>query len=233
MGLAEKQNKLDKGYAYSIGKIIQYLLWLVTVIVIMQMMGVNLTILIAGSTALILALGLGINQIFSDFISGLVILLEGTIRMGDVIEITGKVVQVEKINLRTTKVRGRDNIALIIPNSRFVTQEVINWSNIKDKTRFELKVGVSYDSDIELVKKLMYEAAAENENVSRIHEPQVRLFDFGDSALIFQLMFWGENEFRAEGVKSQIRYSILEKFRAHHVQIPFPQRVLHYQSRND
>jgi small-conductance mechanosensitive channel len=139
------------------------------------------------------------------------------------------VAQVEKISLRTTQVRGRDNIAIIIPNSKFVNDDVINWSRIKEKTRFDIKVGVAYDSEIELVKKLIREAALENPNVAKSQEPQVRLLDYGDSALIFQLMFWGENEFRAEGVKSDIRYAILEKFRHHGVQIPFPQRVVHFE----
>ncbi len=223
----EKRGKLDKGQAYSIEKIVQYFLWTIAIVVVLQTMGVNFTILVAGSAALLVGLGLGINQIFSNFISGIIILFEGIIKVGDVVEISGKVARVEKINLRTTKVRGRDNIAIIIPNSRFVNEDVINWSHIKEKTRFDIKVGVSYDSDVELVKRLLREAAVENPNVSKEQEPQARLLDYGDSALIFQLMFWGENEFRAEGVKSEIRFSILEKFRKYGVQIPFPQRVMH------
>lgn len=225
----ERLSKLNKGHSYSIGKIVHYFLWTLAIVIALQTMGINLTIFIAGSAALLVGLGLGINQIFSDFVSGIVILFEGIIKEGDVVEISGRVARVEKIDLRTTKVCGRDNIAIIIPNSKFVNEDVINWSQIKEKTRFEFKVGVSYDSDVELVKKLMREAAVENVNVSKEKEPQVRLFDYGDSALIFQLIFWGENEFRAEGVKSEIRYSMLEKFRKHGVQIPFPQRVVHFQ----
>lgn len=225
----ERRSKLDKGHSYSIGKIVQYFLWMLAIIIALQTMGINLTILVAGSAALLVGLGLGLQQIFSDFVSGIVILFEGIIKVGDVVEISNKVARVEKIDLRTTKVRGRDNIAVIIPNSKFVNEEVINWSHIKEKTRFDIKVGVSYDSDVELVRKLVQEAALENVNVFKELKPQVRLLDYGDSALIFQLMFWGENEFRVEGVKSDIRYSILEKFRKHGVEIPFPQRVLHFQ----
>lgn len=223
----EARNKLGKGHAHTIGKLVQYFLWILAIVFILQLFGVNLTFFIAGSAALLVGLGLGINQIFSDFISGFVIVFERIIKVGDVVEINGKVAQVEQINLRTTKVRGRDNIAVIIPNSRFVNTEVINWSQIKDKTRFDFTIGVSYKSDIKLVRKLIYEAAMENPNVYKENEPQVRLLEYGDSALIFQLMFWGENEFRMEGVKSQIRFSIFEKFTEHGVEIPFPQRVLH------
>ena len=225
----ERRSKLDKGHSYSIGKIVQYFLWTLAIIIALQTMGINLTILVAGSAALLVGLGLGLQQIFSDFVSGIVILFEGIIKVGDVVEISNKVAIVEKIDLRTTKVRGRDNIAVIIPNSQFVNEEVINWSHIKEKTRFDIKVGVSYDCDVELVRKLIQDAALENVNVAKEIKPQVRLLDYGDSALIFQLMFWGENEFRAEGVKSEIRYSILEKFRKHGIEIPFPQRMVHFQ----
>lgn len=229
----EAKNKLDRGHAHTIGKLIQYFLWTVAILFLLQALGVNLTFIIAGSAALLVGLGLGINQIFSDFISGLIILFEGVIKVGDVVEISGRVAQVERINLRTTMVKGRDNIAVIIPNSKFVDSEVINWSQIKDKTRFDFKVGVSYNSDISLVRKLIFDAAIENPNVSKESEPQVRLFEYGDSSLIFQLLFWGENEFRMEGVKSQIRYAIFEKFKEHGVEIPFPQRVLHIQKDSD
>ncbi len=223
----EARNKLGKGHAYTIGKLVKYFLWILAIVFILQVFGVNLTFFIAGSAALLVGLGLGINQIFADFISGFVILFERIIKVGDVVEVNGRVAQVEQINLRTTKVRGRDNIAVIIPNSKFVNTEVINWSQIQDKTRFDFSIGVSYKSNVKLVKKLMYDAAMENPNVYKDIEPQVRLLDYGDSALIFQLMFWGENEFRMEGVKSQIRFSIFEKFTEHGVEIPFPQRVLH------
>jgi small-conductance mechanosensitive channel len=225
----ERRGRVDKGQAYSIVKISQYFMWTIAIVIILQTLSVNLTILVAGSAALLVGLGLGINQIFGDIISGFVILFEGIVKVGDVVEVSGKVARVEKIKLRTTQVRGRDNIAIIIPNSKFVNEDVINWSHIREKTRFDIKVGVSYDSDIELVKRLISEAAVENPNVSKNHEPQVRLLDYGDSALIFQLMFWGENEFRVEGVKSEIRYAILDKFRHHGVQIPFPQRVVHFE----
>lgn len=224
----EERNKLEKGHAYSIGKILQYFLWTIAIIILLQTSGVDLTILVAGSAALLVGLSLGINRIFSDFISGILILFEGIIRVGDVVEVSGRVAQVIKINLRTTQVRGRDNISVIIPNSKFVQEEVVNWSHMREKTRFEIRVSVAYGSDLEKVKQLLYEAATENPNVSKDQQPEVRLLDYGESALILLLLFWGDNEFRVEGVKSKIRYAIYEKFRQHGVQIPFPQRVVHF-----
>jgi small-conductance mechanosensitive channel len=226
----ERRGKIDIGQNYAIYKLTKYILWIFAIVLILQSVGVDLTIFVAGSAALLVGLGLGINQIFSDVISGFMVLIEGIIKVGEVVEVDNIIAQVEKIRLRTTIVRGRDNIAIIIPNSKFVNDNVINWSHIKEETRFSLNVGVAYDSDIPTVKKIMMDAALNNPHIHAKKPPQVRLLDYGDNALIMQLHFWAQNEFRVESIKSEIRYEILENFRKHGVEIPFPQRDVHIKS---
>ena len=128
---------------------------------------------------------------------------------------------------RTTKIESRDNIILIIPNSKFIEENVINWSIIEQRTRFYVGVGVAYGSDVELVRKILEECAHEHEEITNSPKPFVRFYDFGNSSLDFQLYFWTNNAFRVENIKSDLRFSINRKFKENGVTIPFPQRDVH------
>lgn len=221
-----KSHKLDKGKAYAITQIVTYLLWTIAIIYALDYMGVKVTVLLAGSTALFVGLGLGLQDAFKDFVSGFIILMERTVTVGDIVEVDGVIGRVLEVGLRTTVVQTRDDIYMIIPNQRLTNQQVINWSQSKKVTRFNIEVGVAYGSDTRKVEKLLLEAVSEHDMVARNPEPTVHFRGFGNSSLDFQVHFYSSNLFRIEKVKSDIRYAIDQKFRDTGISIPFPQRDL-------
>ncbi|MBN1113338.1 MAG: mechanosensitive ion channel [Bacteroidales bacterium] len=227
------EKKLDEGKTHSIFIFFRYLVWLIFFVAVLESVGVKLSLLFAGSAALLVGVGIGLQKLFKDVISGILILFEGSIKINEVIEIDGQVGQIESIKLRTSRMRTRDNILLIIPNSRFIESEVINWSEADKKTRFFVEVGVDYSCDTKKVKEILYNIALENINVFKSPEPFVRLSDFGDSALVFRLYFWTDQNFLIENIKSDLRFNIIEKFRSNNITIPFPQRDLHVKSQVD
>jgi len=226
----ELKQTVGEGRQHAIFQIIKYVVIVIAIVVILESIGVRVTILLAGSAALLVGLGFGLQHVFHDFISGLILLFEGTIKVGEVIEIEGLVGRVERIGLRTSEIETRDNIMMIIPNSKFTTEKVINWSHSMRYTRFRVNVGVAYGSDTKLVKRVLLECAEEHNFVAKKPSASVRFLDFGDSSLGFELLFYSDNMFRIERVKSDIRFLIDKKFRDNKIHIPFPQRDLHIRS---
>lgn len=217
----------EVGKKHAIYQIIKYFVWVIAIAIALESIGIKLTILIAGSAALLVGLGLGLQSVFQDFISGVVILVESTIKVNDVVEVEGFVGRVKEIGLRTSKILTRDDIVTIIPNSKFTSDRVINWSHTNRKTRFNISVGVAYGSDVELVRKVLLECASKHTEVENTPEPFVRFVDFGNSSLDFELYFWSMRNFIIESIKSDLRFLIDKKFRENKIQIPFPQRDLH------
>jgi small-conductance mechanosensitive channel len=227
----ERLKSLDQGRSHAIFQILRYVIWIAAILISLETIDIKITLLLAGSAALLVGLGLGLQQIFQDIMSGVAILFEGVLKVGDIVEIQNEVVgKVIETGLRTSKIETRDNIVLIIPNSKFVNDIVINWSHREKKTRFRIKVGVAYGSDVQLVTEILLKCANERENVSKSPPPFVRFDDFGDSSLDFQLFFWTTETFNVENIKSKIRYSIDAAFRENKVHIPFPQRDVHIKS---
>ena len=222
--------KFDTGRGEALFQIIKYLLIVVAVVLVLDVVGLKLTFLLAGSAALLVGLGLGIQQIFNDVVSGIILLFEGTVLVGDIVEVNGIVGKVKRINIRTSLIETRDRINIIVPNSKLVSDNVINWSHNRIATRFSGEVGVEYGSDVELVKRLREEAVKGHKSVSRLPEPKARFRDFGDSALLFDVLFWSDDMFRIEFIKSDIRTEIDKRFKEHRITIPFPQRDLHIKS---
>lgn len=226
-GLVNRK-RMDYGTSSSINKIIQYLVWSIIVSVILETIGVSITLLIAGSAALFVGLGFGLQNLFNDFASGLILLLERTLKVGDIVELNdGTVGEVLNINLRVSEISNRDGITISVPNSKLVNDKVINWSHIEKKTRFNVKVGLAYGSDLDLAQKLLLEASRVNASVETDPAPFVRFNDFGDSSLEFELFFWTYNTFRVENIKSDIRLEIDSLFRKHNIVIAFPQMDVH------
>ena len=228
-GLNSKRSakKLDKSNVYSIFQIIRYIIWIIAIIVILQTLGISITVLLAGSAAILVGIGLGLQNTFNDFLSGIIILIEGSTRIGDVLEIDGDVVIIQQIGIRTSKGLNRDEIVVIIPNSLITTKKVINWSHQSKKTRFRINVGVAYGSDVSLVCKILEESALEHPDITDKNLIESRLIDFGNSSLDFQVLFFSNNAFRIEKVKSDIRKIINRKFAENNITIPFPQRDVH------
>lgn len=218
---------IDKSKGHVVFQLIKYLIWIIAIFLMLDTIGVRITLLLAGSTALLVGIGLGLQQVFKDIISGIFLLFEGNLKIGDVVELDGIIGIVKEMGFRTTKIESRDNIILVIPNSKFIEENVINWSHIEQRTRFNVEVGVAYGSDVERVKKILEACAYEHEEITDAPEPFVRFNDFGNSSLDFQLFFWTNNAFRVENIKSDLRFAINRKFKENGITIPFPQRDVH------
>lgn len=222
--------KLDTGNTYALFQIIKYVIWVISIGFILETIGVKVTVLIAGSAALLVGIGLGLQQTFNDVLSGIILLSEKSIKLNDILEIDGDVVKIQSIGLRTSKGLNRDDISIIIPNSLITTNKVINWSHQSKRTRFRIDVGVSYGSDIDLVSKILEESVFEHVEISDRELIEARLINFGNSSLDFQVLFFSKNIFRINKVKSDIRRIISKKFAENNIAIPFPQMDLHLKS---
>ena len=225
-----RYSKLDKGASYALFQIVKYIIWVIAIALALQTLGVKLTVLIAGSAALLVGVGLGLQQTFNDILSGIILLSEKSIKIEDVLEIDGDIVKIQSIGLRTSKALNTDDVSIIIPNSLITTNKVINWSHQALKTRFRIDVGVAYGSIIDLVIKVLEESAFEHPDVTDRKSTEARLVNFGNSSLDFQVLFFSKNIFRINKVKSDIRKSISRKFDTNNISIPFPQMDLHFKS---
>ncbi len=224
-----KSRHLDIGKKYSLNNLSHYLIIIVAFGWALDLLGFNFKIVLAGSAALLVGVGLGLQNLFSDFVSGIILLIDSSIKVDDVINVNGLVCEVKEINLRTTLVLTRDDKYILLPNTWLTKNEVINWTHSVSSSRFEVSVGVDYASDVDQVMSTMKDVCMEQEGVMKTPEPFVRFNDFGDSSLLFTVYFWCENVFRVENIKSNIRHDLFYKFRELGINIPFPQRVVHMQ----
>ncbi|MDU8887163.1 mechanosensitive ion channel [Yeosuana sp. MJ-SS3] len=222
-----KFRRLDSANTYALFQIIKYVLWVIAISLALESIGVKITVLIAGSAALLVGVGLGLQQTFNDVISGIILLSEKSIKIDDILEIDGDIVKIQSIGLRTSKGLNRDDISIIIPNSLITTSKVINWSHQSRKTRFKIDVGVAYGSDVDLVIRILEESAFEHPDVFDRDLVEGRLLNFGNSSLDFQLYFFSKNIFRIDKAKSDIRRTINKKFKENNITIPFPQVDVH------
>ncbi len=213
----------DEGNLYAIVQIFNYLGWILAILIILNTLGIKITVLLTGSAALLVGVGLGLQQTFNDFVSGIILLLEGKTKVGDILQFDNDVVMLKEIGLRTSEGINRDNIAIIIPNSKIINDKVINWSHQEKKTRFRINVGVAYGSDVDLVIKVLEESALEHPDISDKELTEARFVDFGNSSLNFELLFYSKNIFRIEKMKSDIRKIINRNFIKHNITVPFPQ----------
>ncbi len=225
-----KKKKINQGGATSIFLIIKYFIWIIIFVVILDTLGVKVSVLMASVAALLVGVGLGLQQLFNDIASGIIILFERNIKVKDIMEIEGEdeiVGEVINIGLRTSKIKTRDDIIMTIPNSKLVNERTINWSLMGSQTRFYVAIGVEYGSDVGLVKKLLLQVAKEHPELLKKPNPFVRFADFGDSSLNFELYFWSNKSFVINNIKSDLRFAIDKIFRENKITIPFPQRVVH------
>ena len=228
----KKLHTLDKGSAFALFQIIKYLIWIIAISLMLETLGIKVTILLAGSAALLVGVGLGLQQTFNDILSGIILLLEHSVKVGDILEIDGDRVIIQEIGLRTSKGMNVRQIVVIIPNSLITTNKVINWSHQTQKTLFNIDIGVAYGSDVDLVIKTLEESAIEHLEFSECEFKEVRFVNFGNSSMDFQLYFYSKNIFTIEKVKSDIRKIIYRKFNENKITIPFPQMDLHIKSKD-
>jgi len=195
-----------------------------------QLIGLNLTSLAVVFGLLSVGIGFGLQNITANFISGLIILFERPIQIGDRITVGNVLGDVENINLRATHIRTVDNVTIIVPNSEFISSQVINWSHRDPKIRLHIPVGVAYGSDVPLVIRSLLEVARNHSQVLESPAPKVWFTDFGNSSLNFELLAWIHDPKKRPDVISDLNIKIDEIFRKHEVTIPFPQRDLHIRS---
>lgn len=220
------QTRMEEGLKLSITRISTYILWTIGILMALRIMGISSTTLAVIFGALGIGIGFGLQHIVGNFISGIILLFERPMQVGDVIEVGGTWGVVKEINVRSTHLKTYDNSDLIVPNSDFISQRVINWSFRDPKVRRTITVGVAYGSDIARAKEILIDIASNNSRVYRQPAPDALFADFGDSALIFKLRFWVHIEYLLS-VESDIRFEIDRRFREANITIPFPQRDLY------
>jgi small-conductance mechanosensitive channel len=221
----------DIGVSQSIGTIIQYFFIIMGAFVVIQSSGINLGSLNVLAGALGVGIGFGLQNIANNFISGLIILFERPIKVGDRIEVGNVTGDVVKISSRASTVSTNDNISIIIPNSELINKQVINWSHNDRRIRYHVPVGVSYKEDPEFIRKIILEVADENKDVLKRPAPEVLFIGYGDSSIDFDLLVWTSSYIDKPIIlRSQLYYEIFKMFKEHKIEIPFPQRDLHLKS---
>ena len=214
---------IDPGLRYTICRLVKYFVFTIGLLVALkQAFGIDLTSIAVIFTALSVGIGFGLQYIAADIASGFILLFERPIRIGDRITIGDDEGDVKSINLRTTVVTTNDQIAIIVPNSRLVSQRVINWSYGDPRARIAIPVGVADDSDIQLVTDTLIEAARDVPNVLPEPQPRVQFLKFGDYSLDFRLLVWTNQPRRHMQLRSDINYRIAELFRERSIRIPYP-----------
>ncbi len=219
----QPENRIKFKSIFSFSK---YIIYALVSIIVFQSLGINFTPLLIASSALLVGVGLALQTFFQDILSGIFILIDQTVKVGDVIELDGKVGRVVNIKLRTTRAVTIDNKVMIIPNHQYLTNSLYNWTQNGNLTRDSIAVGVAYGSDTQLVKKILLEAVNQHPSVLKHPQPMVLFENFGDSSLEFKIVYTINDSFKGIIPQSDIRFKIDELFRANNIEIPFPQRVV-------
>ena len=225
--LTRKMVQDDKLKFISVFKFIKYVVYVVVILATMSAAGINITILITASAALFVGLGLALQDLFQDIIGGIFIIVDKSLSVGDIIELEGKVGKVFEIKLRTTRAITRDDKVVIIPNHKFISDTIFNYTQNHRTTRENIKVGVAYGSDVQLVTRLLEQIVKDHKGILKNPKPFVLFEDFGDSALLFSINFYINDSFSDPRIKSEVRYKIDASFRQNNISIPFPQRDIH------
>lgn len=221
------RTRMEVGARQATGSIIRYFIITVGFVIILQTAGIDLTALNVLAGAVGIGLGFGMQNIVNNFISGLIILFERPIKVGDRIVVGDVEGDVVHIGGRSTTVVTNDNITIIVPNSKFITENIVNWSHGDPKVRFRIPISVAYGSDVKLVEHLLLQVADENPDILKKPVPGVRLMEFGDSGLCFELRAWSTSLVHRKGVLiSALNFAIYAKFTENGIEIPFPQRDL-------
>ncbi|MBU2018594.1 MAG: mechanosensitive ion channel [Bacteroidetes bacterium] len=222
------RTQLDEGSLFIYIQVAKYIVYVISFIICLQILEVNLTIFLTGGAALLVGIGLGLQDVFRDVFSGIVLLFEGNLRVGDIVEIYNSgdtqptVAKIIRINIRTTQIETRNGNVLIIPNNKLTQEYVENWSHGTSMSRFFIDISVEYGADTELVKKLLKQAALSHPSVNKTEPTIVRLKDFGENGLCLELIFWAEQSWEISNVKSEIRFEIYRLFREYKIRIPYP-----------
>ena len=221
-----RSNRLSTSEKFSINKILRYAIILIAFIIGLRILGFDITVLLAGYAAVLVGLGFGLQNIFNDFISGIILLLDGSLKVDDIVEVNGRIYVVQEINFRTTTVLGRDENYVILPNSELTKNRVVNWTYNSKVSRFQVDIGVDYATDVIYIMETLKAVAKTTPRVLEKPQPFVRFENYGESSLDFSVYFYTTEIFRAENIKSDMRVEIFKALKAKGINIPFPQRVI-------
>ena len=219
-----RRSDIDPGRRFAINQLITYVIYVIAIFVTIDNIGIELTVLWGGIAALLVGVGLGLQDVFRDLVSGIILLSDRSVNVHDIVQVDGRMGEVYKIGLRTSLVLVPDETMLMVPNSQLVSDKVINWTHQNRRVRFSVRVGVAYGSDPNKIRRILLQVAEENNLVLKSPKPFVRFHEFADSALIFDLFFWSANLMTIEDLKSSLRFGISGAFQEAEISIPFPQR---------
>jgi small-conductance mechanosensitive channel len=215
---------MDEGIQYAINQLVTYVIYVFAFLFAFDRIVSDMSIIYGGAAALLVGVGLGLQQTFNDFFSGLVLLFERSVMVGDILEIEGQVGRVLKIGLRASRIETRNSVSMLVPNSKLVNQSVTNWTHYDNIVRFQVDISFAYGSDTDNIKSLLLEAASRVERVMDTPAPFVRLNDFGSHGLHFTLYFFSTYVMMAEDLRSAVRLEIEKMVREQKLVIPFPQQ---------
>lgn len=222
---------LTEAQRFALGRFATYALFLGGIVIGLQSLGVNLSSLVVFGGAIGVGIGLGLQNVVSNFVAGIVLLIEQPIRMGDRIETKDTLGDVVRIAARSTWVRTNDNVVIIVPNSDFINNPVTNWTANDPTVRISLPVGVSYNSDPVRVRELLLQAADDNPDVLKTPAADVIFTDYGDNSINFSLRIWtSERAHTPLVLKSDLYFALFRLFKENGIELPFPQRDLHLRS---
>ncbi len=234
----KRNTNYDAASEYVYIQIAKYLIYVFSILFCFQLLNIDLVIILTSSVGLLVGIGLGLQDVFKDMIAGVVLLIEGNLRVGDIVEIYGTsksnqksstsaiVAKILKINVRTTQIQTREGNVLIIPNTRLTQEQIENWSHGSELTRFTINVMVDFGADTELIKRLLVQAAMAHPKVKKSHPVIVRLANFGDNGLELELIFWADQSWDINNYKSEIRFEIDRLFREYNINFPYPHRTI-------
>ena len=225
--LTRNMQEPDKLKFISFFKFVQYITYIIVGFAVLSASGINVTPFLAASAALLVGLGLALQELFQDVIGGVFIFIDKSLLVGDIVEVDGKVARVLEVTLRTTRAITRDDKIVVIPNHKFISEIIINYTQNHKTTRESVKIGVAYGSDVKKVEALLLPSVSEQRGVLKTPKSFVLFDDFGESALQFSVLFFISDSFSVPKIKSEIRFRIDQLFRENNISIPFPQRDIH------
>lgn len=227
-----RSKAVDQGRQYSFNQLLSYFIYIFAVLFAIKSLGYNMTIIFGGFAALLVGIGLGLQQTFNDFFSGIILLFERSVEVGNILEIEDEEYgEVEKIGLRTSVLRNRDNIMKIIPNSVIVNGIITNLSHIDNKSRFFIELGVAYDTDLKLLERLMFDVVSRHEDVLPYPQPQVLFNSISASTFNVRLYFWTTRVMSNRSLKSEIRWELINLTRVNGVEVAYEQYDIRFRDK--
>jgi small-conductance mechanosensitive channel len=215
----------DPGRTFALTRIIKYFIYFFALLIIIKGFGFNLSAVMLGSAGLLVGLGLGLQNTFTDLLAGIILLVEGNIAVGDIVVIDGIVGVVKNIKLRTTEIKTRDLVFIIVPNSKLISNNVTNWSHNESPARFFIDVNIHFHENIDKVERILLNATQYIPDIVISPKPQVQVYEYGEYAIKMRLYFFSDELFFSEKVLSDLRKRVLEDLKQQNIELPYPIRV--------